>query len=88
MGGDQAPEVIDEFAHNIKSDFPNLKTAWYSGNDELSSKISLSNFDFIKIGRYIASKGGLRSPNTNQKFYKVLENSDLEQITFTLKNIF
>ena len=38
---------------------------------ELSQEIALENFDFIKLGPYIPSKGGLDSPSTNQRFYRI-----------------
>ena len=71
LGGDKFPEEINKLAAHIKSKYPSLLTAWYSGNDTLSSKIDLENFNFIKIGRYDKFKGALSNPNTNQRFYAV-----------------
>ncbi len=88
MGGDQSPEQVNSLAAFIKSNFEGVKTAWYSGASDLSTSIRLSNFDFVKIGPYIAEKGGLRSPKTNQKFYKVLEGNILEEVKFSPKNAF
>lgn len=88
MGGDQAPESVNKVAAFIKSKFKTLKTAWYSGAEKISPLIELANFDFIKVGPYIEERGGLRSENTNQIFYKVLSNGELERIKFSPKNAF
>lgn len=71
LGGDKSPEDINTLAKHIKSKYPALLTAWYSGKDTLSNKIELENFNFIKIGRYDKFKGALSNPNTNQRLYKV-----------------
>jgi anaerobic ribonucleoside-triphosphate reductase activating protein len=81
MGGDAAPEEVDELAFFVKDSYPELKTAWYSGRQELSPHIGLENFDFIKLGPYIPSRGGLESPDTNQRFYAV-HGKELEDITY------
>lgn len=71
MGGDRYPEDVNYLAQLIKSEYCNtIKTCWYSGCDELSTKINLHNFDYIKIGSYKEDKGPLDSPSTNQKMYK------------------
>lgn len=88
MGGDQAPSSVNAVAAFIKSNYAGLKTAWYSGAEEISHLVELSNFDFIKIGPYIQERGGLRSKNTNQIFYKVLESGKLERVKFSPKNAF
>ena len=88
MGGDQDPEYINFLAKCIRGSFPKLKVAWYSGREEISELIDFANFDFIKLGSYIAEKGGLRSETTNQIFYEVQEGGRLHPIKFTPKNIF
>ena len=60
-----------------------IKVAWYSGrqnapdtfNYKLDGSLTsfnsqLSTFDFVKLGPYIESLGGLKSPKTNQRLYK------------------
>ena len=69
MGGDASPKQVNELAWHVKQ--MGLKTCWYSGRQELSKEIALENFDFIKLGPYIPSKGGLDSPSTNQRFYRI-----------------
>lgn len=69
MGGDSQPEIVNRLAREVKR--LELKTAWYSGRQELSKEIDLWNFDFVKTGPYIKELGPLTSRTTNQKFYKV-----------------
>lgn len=86
MGGDVDPLSVNVYASIIKEQFPNLKVAWYSGRQELSKDIELSNFDFIKIGPYVEQFGPLNNPNTNQIMYKVVhEGSKNELLNITNK---
>lgn len=71
MGGDANPSEVDDIAQDIKEYYPELKVGWYSGRQELSEDIELSNFDYIKLGPYIEEFGPLNSKTTNQRFYKV-----------------
>lgn len=79
MGGDSDPFEINVLAGAVKSN-TDLKTAWYSGRQELAEEIDLDNFDFIKLGPYIEESGPLTSITTNQRFYKV-EKGTLVDIT-------
>lgn len=80
MGGDANPSEVDDIAQYIKEYYPELKVGWYSGRQELSKDIELSNFDFIKLGPYKEEFGPLNSKTTNQRFYKV-SNGELINIT-------
>lgn len=84
MGGDSEPELVNLLASEVKE--LDLKTAWYSGKSEISDKIELRNFDFIKIGPYLESLGGLDNPSTNQVMYEVCRVSKLPE-KFSLVNI-
>ena len=66
MGGDKDPSEINYIAEEIKNYYPKLKTAWYSGKQELSKDIDLRNFNYVKLGPYIEEKGPLNSRTTNQ----------------------
>ena len=79
MGGDSSPKEIDMFARLIK-DLYDIKVAWYSGRQELSKDINLSNFNYVKLGPYKEELGPLNSKTTNQRFYKVV-NDELIDIT-------
>lgn len=83
MGGDSDPEEINDLAIKIKS--KNLKVGWYSGKSEISDKINIKNFDYIKIGPYLKDKGPLSDKNTNQKMYKIIHftgMNSLKDITY------
>ena len=80
MGGDSDPQSVSMLAGIVQT--KGLLTAWYSGRQELSKDIELSNFDFIKLGPYKEEFGPLNSRATNQRFYKV---SDRELINITSK---
>lgn len=73
MGGDSNPIDITALACWIKT-HTNLKTAWYSGRQELDKAVELYWFDYIKLGPYIERLGPLNSKTTNQRFYRVSDN--------------
>ena len=70
MGGDSNPSDINALAKWVKINYP-IKVAWYSGKQELSKDINLSNFNYVKLGPYIEELGPLNSETTNQRFYKI-----------------
>lgn len=82
MGGDADPSEIQRLSHWIKKEYPHLKTAWYSGRTELPSDFDKSSMNYVKIGPYIETLGGLKSPATNQKLYKILKDGTLEAIPY------
>lgn len=67
MGGDKTPDEVSELSRYVRN-HSKLKTAWYSGNNEIPESFNL--FDYVKVGSYMAERGGLKSKNTNQKLYK------------------
>lgn len=79
MGGDSSPRDIDVCGEIVKAN--NLKSAWYSGADELSKDIHLANWDYIKLGHYDKDKGGLDKYTTNQRLYKI-EDGKMIDITY------
>lgn len=91
MGGDSDPEYINWLAGIMRDmndsepgNWADVKIAWYSGRQELSDKINLKYFDFIKLGPYSQNRGGLDKPTTNQVFYRV-EHPDGKLIDETYK---
>ena len=82
MGGDANPEEVAQWAHHVRP----LKTAWYSGRMNMPQDDNA--FDYVKLGPYIESLGGLKSPTTNQRLYK-RENDSWTDITsvFWKKNL-
>ena len=77
MGGDGDPYEVERLARHIRKEFPHLKTAWYSGKEELPEGIDIRCFNFIKTGPFIEELGGLRSPLTNQRLYRISEDSQM-----------
>lgn len=84
MGGDRSPSEILALAYVVRENFPILKTAWYSGKDEIYD-IMVRRFDYLKLGPYIKELGGLSDPGTNQRMLKrIINNGEykLEDITY------
>lgn len=81
MGGEHEPEEINALARLVKHLYPCLHTAWYSGEDEISTKIDIENFDYLKIGGYEAFHGPLGNPDTNQQVFAVGKDGSLTDIT-------
>ena len=80
MGGDNDPQAVESLLMAAKSEFPGLKTGWYSGRESLPEGIRLDAFDYIKLGPYIAERGPLTARTTNQRLYRVSDYG-LEDIT-------
>ena len=73
MGGDAQPQEVNSLAGWLREHHPRLKIAWWSGRTLLSPQVSLSNFDYIKLGPYLRHLGPLKSPRTNQRLYRVVD---------------
>ncbi|MCR4660297.1 MAG: anaerobic ribonucleoside-triphosphate reductase activating protein [Bacteroidales bacterium] len=71
MGGDAEPKQVELLARYIHDRHKGIKAAWYSGRTVLSNAVDSRNFDYIKIGPYLAHLGSLRSKRTNQRLYRV-----------------
>lgn len=85
MGGDAKPSLVDMLACYIKANIPELKVAWYSGRERISTRVNLRNFDYIKVGPYIEELGPLTQKTTNQKLYQIIVNSKIELLDITSK---
>ena len=72
MGGDAQPAEVDRLAGWLRKRHPKLHIAWWSGRSLLSPQVSLNNFDYIKLGPYLAHLGPLKSRSTNQRLYRVV----------------
>lgn len=81
MGGDSEPQYVNTLARYIHREFPNLKVAWYSGRQRIPSYIRKSDFDYIKVGPYIAHLGCLKDSTTNQRLYKKAAGDDFTDVT-------
>ena len=81
MGGDQNISELSRLVLTVKK--YNLKVALYSGlDDDGTSLTSLhKKFDYIKLGHYDKTLGGLNQKTTNQRMYQRV-NDILEDITY------
>ena len=80
MGGDAQPQEVNRLAGWLRSKHPKLHIAWWSGRTLLSPQVSLSNFDYIKLGPFLSHLGPLKKRTTNQRLYRVVHNT-LQDIT-------
>lgn len=81
MGGDAEPYDVANLAMHIKNKYKDMKTAWYSGKNELPDAFHAETFDYIKTGRYEAALGALDSRTTNQRMIKRLADGRVKDIT-------
>ena len=80
MGGDAEPSEVERLAIWIKTRWPHIKTAWYSGREVLPDNFDMTSLDYLKLGPFIEALGGLKSPKTNQSLYRVVKDGTLERI--------
>lgn len=87
MGGDRNPAEVADMARWVKSrgtasgSGMALKTAWYSGREAMPP---LDAFDYVKLGAYTPSRGGLDTPGTNQRMLKIVGDAT-EDITHLMR---
>lgn len=87
MGGDAEPGRVAEMAARVRRFAGNnLKTGWYSGKNEFPESVDIDRFDFIKLGPYVKALGGLDSPDTNQRLYRI-ENGEKIDISETFRPV-
>lgn len=72
MGGDAAPREIERLSLLVRRQTRgSIKTGWYSGAPLFPEGCSWQSFDYVKLGPYVERLGGLDSPTTNQRFYRI-----------------
>ena len=81
MGGDAEPDTVNRLACYIHQAYPRFRVAWYSGRLRVPSVVNKADFDYIKIGPYIAHLGPLTSRSTNQRLYKRQPDASFLDIT-------
>ena len=74
------PLEVMRLAQWIKSRWPHVKTAWYSGKADLPEGFAITSMDYIKLGPYIEALGGLKSPDTNQALYRISADGSMTKI--------
>lgn len=81
MGGDNDKQEVYRLAAHVKSKYPQIKTAWYTGSNEIDNDFPWCDFDYVKVGRYIESRGPLSNPGSNQYMLRKKEDGRWEDIT-------
>lgn len=82
MGGDRDLSSLVRLAVFVKSHYKQLKVAWYTGREQLPENVSLTAFDFIKVGPYKKEFGPLNKRTTNQHLYKMKDGRIEDDITY------
>lgn len=77
MGGEWHEDELIEFLKIAKK--KTYKTCLYTGEKTVSQSI-LNELNWIKTGKWVASKGGLNNSNTNQKFIDIKTNTTLNYL--------
>ena len=77
LGGEHHIETLMQLFEYVKTN-THLKTAWYCGLDMIpKGKVSICRYlDFVKVGHYDEEAGGLDSPTTNQRLYRLDHQED------------
>lgn len=75
MGGDHDLDDLVHIINSIRNLYPALKIALYTGRD-VPDPILWDLVDYLKIGHYDKELGGLNSPTTNQKMYKIKKHAE------------
>ena len=81
MGGDADPIYVNALARYVHREHPEYKVAWYSGRQRVPRTVRKSDFDYIKVGPYIAHLGCLKDCTTNQRPYKRASGDDFTDVT-------
>ena len=81
MGGDADPKGVNLLAQYIREEHPQFHVAWYSGRIRIPSVVTVTDFDYIKLGPFLRHLGPLKSPTTNQRLYHILPDGRMDDIT-------
>ena len=68
LGEGKDLQALLGIAEHLRTAHPELERAVYSGRVEVEPEI-YEAFDYVKVGPYIAAKGPLNNPTTNQRLY-------------------
>ena len=81
MGGDGDPEAVSALAEYLRRSRLDLRIAWYSGRTEPPAGFRAERFDYLKLGPYVEALGGLRSPATNQRLWRLRPDGSRTDLT-------
>lgn len=88
MGGDADVSYLQSLFSYVKTNYPYLKIAWYSGIDRVLPRINTRHLDYIKVGPYIKSKGPLNKRSTNQRMYKIYRTTERSSLLLDITSKF
>lgn len=71
MGGDANVEYLQSLFYWVRTRYPHLKIAWYSGVERHLLSSDIRYLDYIKLGPFIKEKGPINSKTTNQRMYEI-----------------
>lgn len=77
MGEGNDQETLLKLSNAVKTTFPSIKTAIYSGRNMVED-IIYKTFDYVKVGEYKEECGPLNNPKTNQRLYKCDKDSIID----------
>lgn len=86
LGEGNDEDALKRVLYLIRHHFPSLKICLYSGNPNGFPSFAITDHlvDYIKAGEYDYRLGGLSSPHTNQRMYKVsYENDGIHLVNIT-----
>lgn len=84
LGEGNDREALMSVASYIRTAYPDLSLAIYSGRENVEDDI-YALFDYVKVGPYRPDCGPLNSTTTNQRLYRVSHHDG--QCRFTLQDI-
>ena len=89
MGGDQNLVDLAEQCKVIREFDPHLRIALYTGNADIECvRDVIKLLDYIKVGPYVEESGGLESPTTNQRMYRVYPDGTMDDITHKFRKVY
>ena len=68
LGEGKDKDALLRIAEHLRKAHPGIERAVYSGRTEVEPEIYAA-FDYVKVGPYIAERGPLNKPTTNQRLY-------------------
>ncbi|MFT4176898.1 MAG: 4Fe-4S cluster-binding domain-containing protein [Luteolibacter sp.] len=74
LGGEWQPEPLVELLHIARAH--GFSTCLYTGRNEIEDILAV-HLDYLKLGPFIASRGGLDHPSTNQRFLDLRTGKDI-----------
>lgn len=87
MGGDADPQRVAALASFVCLNYPEIKTAWYSGCAKLPEGFDNRSFNYIKLGGYVKELGNLKSKTSNQHLFEVQEDGFMKDVSNLVNSV-